>query len=100
MKSRKKWNTEEVEVPDRTIHQDSPGSQGFFPLGVEEVGHCIALTEHMVRLSDNRFVDWNNVSIKLLRKDDGKCLVNCCGIGWLRIDCIVKIEVFPAVKRV
>ena len=41
MKSRKKLNTEEVEVPDRTIHQDSPGSQVFSPLGVEEVGHCV-----------------------------------------------------------
>ena len=53
-------------------------------------------------LSDNRFVDWKNVSVELLREDDGKCLVNCCGIGigWLRTGCFVKIEVFPAVKRV
>ena len=60
------------------------------------------MTERTVGLSDNRFVDWNNVSVELLREDDGKCLVNCCGIriGWLRTGCFVKIEVFPAVKRV
>ena len=51
--------------------------------------------------SDKRIVDWDNVSIELLREDDGKCLVNCCGIGigWLRMRYLVEIEVFPAVKR-
>ena len=51
--------------------------------------------------SDKRIVDWDNVSIELLREDDGKCLVNCCGIGigWLRMRCFVEIEVFPTVKR-
>ena len=38
MKSRKKWNTEEVKVPDRTMRQDSPGYRVFSRLGVEEVG--------------------------------------------------------------
>ena len=51
-------------------------------------------------LSDNRFVDLKNVSVEFLREDDGKCLVNCCGIeiGWLRMGRFIKIEVFPAVK--
>ena len=59
------------------------------------------MAERTVGLSDKRIVDWDNVSIELLRGDDGKCLVNCCGIGigWLRMRCFVEIEVFPAVKR-
>ena len=59
------------------------------------------MAERTVRLSDKRIVDWDNVSIELLRGDDGKYLVNCCGIGigWLRMRCFVEIEVFPTVKR-
>ena len=53
-------------------------------------------------LSDSRFVDWDNVSVKLLREDDGKYFIKCCriGIGWLRMGCLVEIEVFPAIERV
>ena len=59
------------------------------------------MAERKVGSSDKRIADWDNVSIELLRGDDGKCLVNCCGIGigWLRMRCFVEIEVFPAVKR-
>ena len=59
------------------------------------------MAERAVGSSDKRIVDWDNVSIGLSRGDDGKCLVNCCGvrIGWLRMRCFVEIEVFPAVKR-
>ena len=48
------------------------------------------------------FADWDKVSVEFLKEYDGKCLVNCggIGIGWLRTGCFVKIEVFPAVKRV
>ena len=27
------------------------------------------------------FADWDKVSVEFLREDDGKCLVNCGGIG-------------------
>ena len=48
------------------------------------------------------FADWDKVSVEFLREDDGKCLVNCSGIGigWLRMGCFVENEVFTAVKRV
>ena len=38
MKSRKKLDTEEVKVPDRTVRQDSPGYRVFSRLDVEEGG--------------------------------------------------------------
>ena len=49
-----------------------------------------------------RFADWGKVGVELLKKDGGKCLVNFggIGIGWLRMGRFVKIEVFPAIKRV
>ena len=48
----------------------------------------------MVVLSDNKFEDWENVSVELLlREDDRRYFIKCCRIRieWLRMGCLAAI---------